>query len=986
MRYEINKKNYRDFNKFAENRLRHRSYFIPFLSRKKLDEATYLTERYNSDAVLMLSGEWDFCYYKHACSLSRVIDTDNIDFDKAVIPSTWQKTGYDRINYLNSMYPFRCNPPKTPKNCPVGVYRKKFNLEKEKDFEYYITFLGVGASLDLYVNGSYVGYGEGSHNSREFDLTDYLQSGENELLAVVFKWSTGTYLECQDMFRENGIFRDVYITKQPKSHIFDFRFDTIKTERGYDAVIKADICAKETVNLKAQLYLNNNLICESESKQSEVIELKDLDVIQWNAEKPVCYDLILTLYSGEKELQCLRQKVGFKTITLDGCRYLLNGQPIKLKGVNHHDTHPVRGYAMTADDLLRDIELMKEYNVNCVRTSHYPPDPMFITMCDVYGIYVVDEADIETHGCFIKNIDLISNDSRWEKHYLDRVEALFERDKNHPCIAMWSMGNEAGGIKNFDACYSYLKTKTDIPVHYEPACRSERVRYDILAHFYTPPQEMRALARGEWNNPKNYDAPFFLCEYAHSMGVGPGALDEYWNVIYSDQRFLGGCIWEWADHAHYDENAKYKYTYGGDHKDRLNSGNFCCDGLFYPDRTPSSSALCMKNVYSPLKAYCKNGKFFVRNTNYFTDSGDIHITCILLNNGESTVLYEGNEPVPPQESLQLPVSPSYDDTDDAFLIFKYTDSLGSEIAREQIILNEYLPEKAFANKKHIWSESNGIKSLECKKGKMEWDKQGRLTSVTDNGGNSLLPNASRGFEPMLYQAIIDNHVYIAPALKKAGLDRLQAQKYKCSFDEYLNTVQESFVLTAKGKKLFKVQITHKAVEDNALCVTVSYTSLFRKPLDMLQMGVTLKLNGKYNRVRYCGMGEAESYCDFSCQDVMGVYETTADKMYVENIKPQESGNHNMVRWAEITDERGSGIRITALEQALDFKAVDVEEANLRKAKHIENVARTDKTVLHINGFMRGIGSASCGPDTTDKYKKIMHLGESFTYSFKLEMI
>lgn len=967
MQYIINKSNYREFNNFAENRLPHRSYFIPFFSRENLDKTTYLTERYESDAVLMLSGKWDFHYYKHASMLNCDFNTGKVDFDKVNVPSTWQKTGYDRINYLNSMYPFRCNPPKTPKNCPVGVYRKAFTLKKESDFTYFITFLGVGASLDLYVNGKYVGYGEGSHNSREFDLTDFLCDGENELLVVVFKWSTGTYLECQDMFRENGIFRDVYITKQPKAYIYDFQFDAIKTNFGYDAVISVNAKGSDNLTFKAELCLDGETISEVSEKAENKITVKSLSVSEWNAEVPVCYDLIITLYSNNKALQCLRQKVGFREIKIDGCRYLLNGKAIKLKGVNHHDAHPIRGYAMTAEDLQMDIELMKEYNVNCVRTSHYPPDPLFITMCDMYGIYVVDEADIETHGCFVRNIDLISNNPKWKKHYIDRVEALFERDKNHPCIVMWSMGNEAGGIKNFDACYDYLKTKTDIPVHYEPACRSERIRYDILAHFYTPPEEMRALSRGEWKDPRNYDAPFFLCEYAHSMGVGPGALDEYRDVIYSDERFLGGCIWEWADHAHYDENAKYRYTYGGDHGDRLNNGNFCCDGLFYPDRTPSSSAICMKNVYSPLKAFCKDGDFFVRNSDYFKDSSEITITCILLKNGDGEVLYKGNEAILPQSDFKLPISFDIKDNDDAFLILKYTNKSGSELAREQIVLNECLPEKNFKNKKLSWNNVNGKKCIKSNDSEMAWNKNGRLIHIADSNKNAVLASDSIGFEPMLYQAVIDNHVYAVAPLKRAGVDRLKIKKTKCRFDEFLNTVYESIVLTSKGRKLFKVQIVQNAIDDNALCVTASFTSLSEKPLDMLQMGLVLKLNGAYNNVRYYGMGEYESYSDFSCQDVMGIYETSANEMYVQNIKPQESGNRNMVRWAEITDKNGKGIRITAIEQPLNFKAVDVEEGNLRTSKHIEDVVHTDKTFVHINGFMRGIGSASCGPDTADIY-------------------
>lgn len=986
MHYKINKSNYLDFNTFAENRLPHRSYFIPFFSREKIDGTTYLNERYESDAVIMLSGEWDFYYFSHSSALPLVFDTESAEFSKVHIPSTWQKTGYDQINYLNSMYPFRCNPPKTPKNCPVGVYRKSFSLDKESDFKYLITFLGAGASLDLYVNGVYVGYGEGSHNSREFDLTDLLVNGENELLAVVYKWSTGTYLECQDMFRENGIFRDVYITKQPKNYIYDFQFDAVKTESGYDAVISVQTKGSGNLSVRAQIYYDGTILSEKTEKSTNRIIMKSLPVCEWNAEKPVCYDLILTLYSEDKEIQFVRQKVGFKTIKIDGCRYLLNGRAVKFKGVNHHDTHPVRGYAMTVDDLLKDVELMKAYNVNCVRTSHYPPDPIFITMCDVCGIYVVDEADIETHGCFVRNIDLISNDPKWENHYLDRIEALYERDKNHASVVMWSMGNEAGGIKNFDTCYEYLKTKTGIPVHYEPACRSERIRYDILAHFYTSPSDMRALARGEWKDPRNYDAPFFLCEYAHSMGVGPGGLDDYWNVIYSDDRFLGGCIWEWADHAHYDENGKYKYTYGGDHGDRRNSGNFCCDGLFYPDRTPSSSALCMKNVYSPLKVFCKDNAVFIRNTNYFESSSGVHITCTLLKNGIGTVLYESDEPILPQQTVKIPISPEMKDTDDAFLIFRYTNAGGGEIAREQIILNEYIPDNNFTNKKLNWTESGGKKYLKSADSEMIWSKDGRLLSITDRNKNAVLPDDSIGFEPSLYQAVIDNHAYIAPALKKAGLDRLKMKRVKGYFDDYLNTVEENMIMTAKGKKLFEVRILQKAVDYNAVCVTVSFTAFSKKTLDMLQMGLVLKLNGSYNNVRYYGMGENESYSDFFGQNVMGIYEIAAKDMYVENIKPQESGNRNMVRWAEITDGRGGGIRILAIDQALNFKSVDVDEKNLCQAKHMEDVVRSDKIFVHINGFMRGIGSASCGPDTEDKYKKTMHFGETYTYTFKLEII
>lgn len=986
MHYNINKTNYRDFNKISENLLEHRSYFIPFSTEKAMLNTDYLSERQKSDAVLLLSGEWDFIYYDSASRLKEKLDTDKVGFDKIHVPSTWQKTGYDKINYLNSMYPFRCNPPKTPKNCPVGVYRKNFSLKKKQGNTYYITFLGACASLDLYVNGSYIGYGEGSHNTREFDISEFLNDGKNELIAVVFKWSTGTYLECQDMFRENGIFRDVYITEQPESFIFDYLFLPQKNGDNYDVTITNKILGKKGGVLSAELKLNGDCIASKTVNAGEKLKFENLDVIEWNAEAPTCYDLILKLKDDEKLIQCVRSKVGFRTIALDGYKYLFNGKLIKLKGVNHHDSHPIRGYAMTADDLKKDVELMKAFNVNCVRTSHYPPDPLLITLCDIYGIYVIDEADIETHGCFMKNIDLISNDPKWKNHYLDRMAALYERDKNHSCVVMWSMGNEAGGISNFDACYEYLKGKSNIPVHYEPACRSDRVRYDILAHFYTPPAEMRALARGEWKGEKNYDAPFFLCEYAHSMGVGPGALDEYWDVIYSDERFLGGCIWEWADHSHYDENAKYKYTYGGDHKDRLNSGNFCCDGLFYPDRTPSVSALCMKNVYSPLKASLTDSSVEIKNTNLFISSENIKILYYLLTDGKSQEEKEFDTIIEPWQSKFLPL-PEYDKDKDAFLVLKYIDKATNKIiAKEQIVLNEALPGAEIKRQQINWIKNGENLSVNKGSSKFAWDSTGRLACIIGKNGSQITANKTPCFEPILYQAVIDNHVYAVKELKKAGIPKLKASKGKCAYDDYLNTVSSSFALCDGKKKRFNAEIIYKAVAQNKVRVTFSITSLYKKPLDMLTIGLILKLNGSCDKIKYYGMGDTESYSDFSAQDVMGIYETNAHDMYVQNIKPQESGNRNGVRWAEITDRAGSGIKITALEKPLNFKAVDIDGQNLQKAKHIEDIIRQDCTYLHINGFMRGIGSQSCGPDTDDKYKKILHLSETYSYSFDIEII
>lgn len=394
----------------------------------------------------------------------------------------------------------------------------------------------------------------------------------------------------------------------------------------------------------------------------------------------------------------------------------------------------------------------------------------------------------------------------------------------------------------------------------------------------------------------------------------------------------------------------------------------------------------MKNVYSPLRASIKDGIIYVKNTNSFVSSENIEITYYLLKNGEADVKAEADFSIAPGEKKELLTSFEYGEDDDAFVILEYTDKQsGKMIAREQIVLNEALPSSCVHRGELKWNNSKDAFSV-CGKNKMSWDKIGRLSSMTDKNGSEILAKDSQGLLPMLHQAVIDNHVYVAAPLKKSGIDRIHIKNQKASFDEHKNIVSSKFLLLHGSSKRFKAEISQKAVSEKEFYVTLSLTSLHKKPLDLLQIGLTLKLNGKYNNVRYYGMGDCESYPDFKAQDVMGVYETNATSMYVPYIKPQESGNRTAVRWAEITDDTGSGLRITALDAPIDFKAVDIDEKELRRAKHREDVVRQNETTLHINGFMRGIGSQSCGPDTADKFKKILHLGETYSYTFKIKII
>lgn len=556
MKYSVNRAIHSDFNVIDENKLPARAYFIPFSNNDALSKTDYKNERYNSDRVVLLSGEWDFKYYNKLSYIPSILDTDNIDFDALSVPSTWQRNGYDQIAYINTRYPFPKKPPHIPNDVAVGIYRK--NVELKKYSRQIISFLGVAGALALYINGKYVGYSEGSHNTAEFDITEFVNEGNNEIVAVNYKWCNGTYLECQDMFRENGIFRDVYIINQEEKHINDFLFRTSKNADGtYDLKIKID-GNFDDVDISCDLFT---------TKESNTI-IKNLKVNEWSAETPNLYEVTIKI----KDVEVIRTYIGFKNVKIDGEVFLFNDKPIKMLGVNHHDTHMTKGYAVSLDDLELDIKLMKEYNCNAVRTSHYPPDPVFLTMCDMYGLYVVDEADIETHGFYAVphstyNPNRLSNDIKWAAHYLDRVKRMYERDKNHPSITMWSLGNESGGYKCQDVCYDFLnKVNPEIPVHYEGAIRSKRWAYDVVSRMYGTPDLMRKILKGTAGN-KYKGKPFFQCEYTHAMGNGPGGLEEYMELFYSSKQFMGGCIWEWADHSVYDENARYKWTYGGDHNE-----------------------------------------------------------------------------------------------------------------------------------------------------------------------------------------------------------------------------------------------------------------------------------------------------------------------------------------------------------------------------------------------------------------------------------
>ena len=997
MKYFIKPLNINNIEVFEENKLSPRSYFIPYKSRKKLEKTTAVTNRYKSDTVKVISGKWDFCYMPKLSDMPRELDTDVIEFDKINVPSTWQRIGYEPPKYLNTRYEFPMTLPKVPDEMSVGIYRKSFTLSKEC-VNPIITFLGVCSNLTLYVNGKYVGYSEGSHNSAEFCLKDVVSDGENELLAIVTKWCNGTYLECQDMFRENGIFRDVYITENPAEYIYDYQVNTKKVDNGYILSVDCDLngenlCDKKiSVELCYEGKVVGKVIAAAASKTT--LALGPVNAVEWNAEKPELYDLYLTLSDEKNDIQVVRNKIGFKTVEIKGERFLFNGKLIKFKGVNHHDTHHINGYVMTADELLKDILLMKEFNCNAVRTSHYPPDPIFLDLCDEYGLYVVDEADIETHGTQVDlklrptlTPNIISNGTEWLPLMRDRILRLYHRDKNHPSITMWSLGNESGGWKNQDVCYDMLKALSDIPVHYEGVIRTPRGSYDVISEMYQFPGPLKRI--GEHKLTKRYrNKPHFLCEYCHAMGVGPGSLEDYWQIIYAHENLTGGCIWEWADHSVYDENAKYKFTYGGDHGEAYHDGNFCVDGLFYPDRRPHTGAFEMKEVYRPIRSIKLSENFYkFINTNLFTNANEYEITYELLSKGvcvESKKLLLDIEPGA-SKSIVL-AHKTLPGNADSHINFIYRNSEGKVIAKEQHALSEVV-EKPEIKKGKLWFEKkNGTEIMVAyDNGYCKFDmKTGMLISYVVDG-KELLAN-SKGFVPQLYRAFLDNDRNIVKGWKNKGYDKVDYKGKLVSFEEEDDKVklESEGWLYLDGKKTFEFECKYTIYPDGTMKVKCE---LEKKKLDFTnyelpRFGVNVELDPSLKNVKYYGLGEKENLCDFNAQSTVGIYEGSVGEMDEDYIKPQDNGNHGKTRWLTLTDDEGKGIEISACKDFFSFGVHDYTEECIGKAEHIEDLVHGEVTSLNIDGYLRGTGSNSCGPNTLSKYRVVLKDELEFAFWMK----
>ncbi len=1006
MKYILDKENHINFKSYEVGRLAPRAYSVPHQTLKAAKSADYKTERYNSDIIRILSGEWDFKYYKKKSKLPATIDTSKIKFDKISVPSTWQRTGYETPEYINTPYGFDnrkfggewgkgVKPPVLPEDFSCGIYRRFVDID-EKAENYILSFLGVTPGIDLYINGVFVGYGEGSHNSYEFDVTEYLKKGQNEIVVVVYKWTVGSYLEAQDMFRENGIFRDVLLyTYKDKTYINDFQAIPNKKGKKYDLDIDVEVKKPyKNSSVKVSLYDGKTLICEAQETvtKNTSISLKKLEVEEWSAEIPRLYVLYITLYNGKSEVMTIRQYIGFKDIKIDGTTFYFNGKKIKLKGVNHHDTHELKGYCEDFKDLELDVTLMKELNVNCVRTSHYPPDPFFLELCDHYGLYVIDEADIETHGLWNLDCpeDMISHDIKWAPRYMDRVRRMYFRDRTHTSVIMWSLGNESKGYKCHDKCYKMLKDLgTKIPVHYEGVTHTKRQHYDVYSQMYTHQDMMKNIGRRKQGKSFN-EVPFFLCEYCHAMGVGPGALEEYMQIFYSDDIFLGGCIWEWADHTvrHINDGFPWEYTYGGDHGEPLHDGCFCVDGLVYPDRSLHTGARNMKVCYRPLRATRLSGnKLTILNTNRFLSSEGTEVYWDYQIDGETAACGSFLTDIAPEKESTYKLDiPKIDFEKNTYLNLTYLKG-DFEVATEQVTVCETSPTPPCIESGKVSMSSDGeIISIKTPNGLIDFSEEtGEMVNLKLNGVSILnkTPVSHKGFLLNLVRAYIDNDRQDEAEWDNHNLrnPEITLEDLSAEVKSGVASVSEYFRIFGKEDVLFNANVLYiigaNGVVDIEVCVAPDKESK-EQIYNIPRVGLTFEADKRFNKIKYFGRGKYENLADFNAHAPVGVYESLVKDEYEPYIRPQDNMNHSDTLYLQLLSDKGEEVLITS-DKRFTFNVHNFTQETLFKANHREDIKDEKTTFVTIDGFTRGTGTGSCGPRTLPEY--CIDASKELTFNF-----
>lgn len=946
---------YEDLTVLQKNRMPQRAYYIPE----------------NEGAYQLLNGQWDFRYYEADFMEEETVTR----WERIPVPSCWQLHGYDRPNYTNVLYPYPVDMPFVPDENPMGIYRRSFPIEKPEN-RHYMVFEGVASNVELYINGKFVGYSQGSHLQAEFDITDFVKAGENEVIAKVRKWCSGSYLEDQDFFRFSGIFRDVYVLSRPQNHIRDIRLET----EGNRILVQLEGAAQ------VSLYDGTKLLEEKFVDGSG--EFSVSEPVLWNAEKPYLYDLVFV--NGE---EIIRQRIGFVRYSInEDLAFCVNGVPVKLKGVNHHDTHPTKGWYESDEDLKWDLKQMKKLNINTIRTSHYPPTPKFLNMCDELGFYVMLETDLETHGFVTRTpntagYDMVENPEfwpccrpEWKEAFVERMARAYNRDKNHSCIFSWSTGNESGHGPNHLEMINYLRSvdKKRL-IHCEDASRASA----NYPEFYSRPDMYSIMYPNvayveEYAKDDTKRLPMFLCEYAHAMGNGPGDTKDYWDVIYRYPKVIGGCIWEWTDHTVLVDGVP---MYGGDFNEATHDLNFCADGLTFHDRSFKAGSLNAKAAYQYMRAWLEDGKLAVTNLYDFTDLKEYEFVYGVVSDGQELFANKLCLELAPKQTAWLDIPGVETCQYGAFVNCSLFDSTGYEVASAQLelpaqkgsLLNAGEPCGVLETKDFFAAEGEGFR-YEISK------HSGQIVSITKNGEEQLTapvqltvmraPTDNERTDKLLWYKGKDGG-----NRRAEGFDRLWHKCYSCTLENNTVTVKGSLCAISR-LPFFRYEAKYSFMADGSL--DISLTGDVREDCIWLpRLGFEFHTREDKHVFRYFGYGPEECYQDMRWHARCGFYESTAEAEYVPYIVPQEHGNHIGIRLLEMKD----GLRFYA-DTPFECNVSRYSAMQLMNAMHVNELEQED-VIIRIDYKDSGIGSHSCGPEMLEQYKFNEKHIEKFAFRVKV---
>ena len=995
-----------------------RAYFVPY----KTPEVAKRNLRAESEQFTSLCGDWDFKYYPNESYLPDFTADGFLTegFDKLTVPMSWQimhARGYDKPNYTNVNYPYPIDPPHVPADNPCGLYVRSFDLEKVGENEVFINFEGVDSCFYLFVNDKFAAYSQVSHMTSEINITDYVKKGENTLKVLVFKWCDGSYLEDQDKFRFSGIFREVYLLERSKSRISDL-FIKADLDEGLtvgSVEIEADTVGEGeleyTFLAPCGCVLASGKATAEKGKAAAKFEIAD--PMLWSDEIPTLYTLCLS-FGGEY----ICQKVGFKRVEIKDSVVYINGKKVKAKGVNRHDSHPLLGSATPMDHMREDLYILKRHNVNMIRTSHYPNDPRFLELCDELGFYVCDETDLETHGMTWgaesekgESYDSwckLTNSPEWTESYLDRVERMYERDKNRTCVIMWSLGNESGVGENQRKMTQYLRSRrsTNI-VHCEDVSR--RSYYDKWTDEYHMKWEDVSDVTSfmyygysrciDYLNNKNEKKPLFLCEYCHAMGNGPGDLKRYWDMIYKYDKFFGGCVWEFLDHSVAEGDSKYSdphYVYGGDYGDYPHDGNFCVDGLVYPNRKPHYGFLEHKQVVKPFRVELnEKGDLRIKNLRYFTTLEDTDLYWTVEKNGRA--VKQGRIAalnIKPQTSRSYKLDLG-EWADDEFVYLNVSvksnvatpwAEVGYEIGFEQIALSEPAVKADAKPLSARLTVNDGDYSVTVTDGATSYtfDKlAGLLVSINDNGRELLAEAAA----PTVWRAPTDNDRKIKHDWAKFGIST--KTQLGCYGSEIICSNGACFKLRASlslGERamspVLRTDVVYTVLSGNG--IKIDFDVKVRAEVNSLpRFGLEMKMVEDSENIVYFGRGMAESYLDKRHASKMGVYRTTATENFEHYVRPQENMAHADTKWLTVASPAGHGLAFFRESGDFSFNCCHFTPKMLTETNHDYELVPLKETVVNIDYRHNGIGSNSCGPVLPDE----LSLNEKqFNFSFRIKPV